>query len=177
MSNITPSPMSQYNKSNPLVILSKKEYDSIIEKNQLISKNFLIICILLILTGTIFLISASVDIFIFDHRSLYRVFGIILSLIFFVCSDTGIIFHTLRRLKYFTHTHPGMLEFNEISSKEMNEILMIGPEDLLQCLHNMYTLEGEINSTSNYLKFLGYAIVSIQIAINFAIVIEGFLSS
>ena len=38
---VTTTPMSQYNKSNPLVILSKKQYSAIMDSIQNLSKGYL----------------------------------------------------------------------------------------------------------------------------------------
>ena len=47
-----------------------------------------------------------------------------------------------------------MTEFDRISGLELNDILMIGNEEVLGCLHKMYEMSGELSIEKKYF-FLG----------------------
>lgn len=159
---VTPSPMSQYNKSNPLVILSKKQYSDTMDFIQTMSRQFIekiiVSGILVAILGILFLVYG-----ILNHIGYYE--GTILGIIFvvFVGISSGYYARYYHLVDRFLHQHEAMQEFNRISDLELNEILMIGNEEVLVCLHKMYELSGEIRIETKYFSLLGVFIILLDI--------------
>ena len=157
---VTTTPMSQYNKSNPLVILSKKQYSQIMDDIQSMTKKFIQKMIFsLILIGIFGVIELLYG--IFAHITVER--GFLLGFFFVITLIIGFGYYLRYRtlVDYFLHRHSAMQEFDRISNLELNEILMIGNEEVLECLHNMYELYGEIYVEKKYFSYLGIFIITI----------------
>ena len=153
------SPMSEFNKSNPLVILSKREYSNIMDLLQAGSKDYVkrIIAIAVLL---IFLIGETALSIFYVQECIVPVS---------ICVGFGIVFAIVYLIYYrhvailYLHKHRGMREFNRISDMELNEIIKIGHEEILSCLHGLYHLKGGLEVHLSVLKFIGNIIIGFEI--------------
>ena len=153
------SPMSEFNKSNPLVMLCKKEYINIMDTLQSCSKSFVErvialgvtmlvsigLLILAIVTGVRWLLYASI---------IWICVGLIFDLLYYL--------YYRRSVYYYMRQHRGMIEFDRISDMELNEILRIGHEELLVCLHGIYELKGGLDVTVTNIKVIGVFLVALE---------------
>lgn len=157
---VTSTPMSQYNKSNPLVILSKKQYSEIMDSIQAMSKRFISNSIFMACILGVFLI-VEVLYGILAHITYLK--GLELGIIFIIlcCIGFGYFLRFRSLTDRFLHQHEAMQEFDRISNLELNDILMIGNEEVLICLHKMYELSGEIRIERKYFDLGGNLIILI----------------
>lgn len=143
------SPMENYNKNNPFIVVSKKKYDTIVDDIHLFGKScikwniILIICWIINVAISVFYIVYNKDYLHCLSIIILLAIGIIISILLF-----------RRDIKYFMISHPKMKEFDRISALEVNDILALNNEDVLKCLHGLYELHGELNATIKFYKIL-----------------------
>lgn len=143
------SPMERYNKNNPFIIIAKKTYDKIVDKLQLMGKECIIVSIVNIVLLILFI--ASRCILVINNDSL--MLSVILILALLVINILSI-YHYRSQIAYFISLHPAMKEFDRLSKLEVNNILSLNNEDILNCVHAMHTLYGELIATTKYLRIL-----------------------
>ena len=156
------SPMENFNKNNPFIVVSKRKYDKIMDDIQMFSANCirdsiinLAIWLFNLILGIIYIYNTNDYIFLSS--------AIIILLIFNLLN----MYQFRRKLKYFISLHPNMKEFDRISSLEVNNILALNNEDVLKCLHGLYELNGELISTKRYyhIGLIIYGLIESVIAI------------
>lgn len=153
------SPMSEFNKSNPLVMLCKREYTNIINDLQNCSKIFLqrmiaigVLFLFLIAGLTVGIVLPNVPLII--GASLAVLVILVMCLLYYLF---------YRRIAmYYMHDHRGMREFDRISDLELNEILKIGHEEILNCLHGLYELKGGLEATVRFIKSIGMMLILLE---------------
>lgn len=150
---VTTTPMSQYNKSNPLVILSKKQYSAIMDSIQNLSKGYLQRTIPSVIFVVIFLF-LEVIYGILAHVTYMKGFELGAVFVILCLINFGYYLRWRSLTEHFLHRHEAMTEFDRISGLELNDILMIGNEEVLGCLHKMYEMSGELSIEKKYF-FLG----------------------
>ena len=154
----TRSPMENYNKNNPLTILTKQVYDTIMDELQQFSKS---IILRLLIMGAISLLFIAYILFIWiDQRQspkaqLTTLFIYVVAIVYFYSWG-------MDRCAYFLKRHPAMLEFDRMSKLEMSAVAELGVEDLLKCLHGEYELLGGLRSTVGIIKRFGEIIIVAQ---------------
>lgn len=139
------SPMENYNKNNPFIVIAKKKYDAIIDGIQSFGRdcirisviNFIIWLILVCLQNYIAFVTAN-----------YIIANFVISITLAINALT--IYRYRKRIEYFISAHPSMQKFDKLSALEVNDILILNNEDILKCVHGLYELHGELKATKDY---------------------------
>lgn len=160
------SPMENFNKNNPFIIIAKKTYDILIDNIHKFSKE----CI------KWNIINAFIALFVFitqiyaiaQQRFILPVFVIIISIFVNICSYICY----LKRIKYFIVDHPSIKEFDRISALEVNNILVLNNEDVLKCVHGLYQEYGELLATIKYYRIWFIIVAVLQIALSIISICE-----
>lgn len=160
------SPMENFNKNNPFIVISKRKYDKIVDDVHTFSKNCIRWSIIII---AIWLIEASIATFFFINNKidLFHLITIPLLAIYIIIT----VFVFRRKIKYFMIIHPNMREFDRISSLEVNNILALNNEDVLNCLHGLFELHGELIATTKYYNMIFNMYLAIEIIVGFRFII------
>ena len=153
------SPMENYNKNNPFIIIAKKTYDTIIDTlhnfTKLYIRNIIII-------GLICAISIGVNIFTFCFTLNYpNIIASVLSIVSFLLLYFGF----KRELAYFINGNQAMMSFEKLANLEVNAILTLNNEDILNCVNTLYSLLGEIRACIRYFKYFSVAIIVLNIVV------------
>lgn len=157
------NPMSQYNKSNPFVMLAKREYTDIMDTLQEAAK-YLMKYTLISVILFFFAFVAPIVYYFVCFMSLMDM--IILGSLVLVLLVLLLLFYFLykKKLKEYIGSSEAMKDFDRISNLELNEILKISNEELLVCLHKMYSLKGCIDTEMRYMKICGLSLMGLNIA-------------
>lgn len=143
----TETPMQNFNRSNPFIILAKKRYDAIIDEIQNFSKFFIKNNIR---TAALLLLSIIWNLVLFYIHKINIAYTI--ELILFILAYIYINFYFYHRISFYLKEHEIMKKFDELSSLQMNQILTLNNEDILNCLYGMNILYGELLSEFKYGK-------------------------
>ena len=160
------TPMVNFNKNNPFIVIAKRKYDQILDSIQLFGsrciRNMIINIIILLITITLG------GIYIYKENTYILIIISVFLLIFF---DILCILLFRRKIKYFMTIHPNMKEFDRVSSAEVNDILTLNNEDVLKCVNGLYELHGELTATIKYynVAFLIYYGIELVIAMAIAL--------
>ena len=155
----TVNPMSQYNKNNPFVILSKQEYDKVMDTLQTLSKAFIKKAVAAVILALMFIGATITSYFIFDQKTFFLILTIT---ILYMVLDGIYTFYYFKIVKFYMYEHEGMMEFDKISNLELNEIQKIGNEEILLCLHKLYSLQGSLKIHVSNLDSIGIILIVTQ---------------
>lgn len=143
------SPMENYNKNNPFIIIAKKTYDLIVDRVHAFSKECLKMFIINAILSVIAITLAILYIIFSKCYFLSIVIGLIVSL------NVMSYFRFKRTVRYFMVEHPSIVEFSRLSELEVNNILSLNNEDLLNCIHGLHMIRGELTCTRAYYFYSG----------------------
>ena len=146
------SPMENFNKNNPFIIVAKKVYDRLIDEIHLFSREYIRI---LIINGTISLIAIGLMVYTFInslYSSLYLIVAVIMLVgTIMIMMMNLLIYSKFRKIvKYYMGYHPALIEFSRISKMEVSDILSLNNEDLFNCVNRLYEAYGEFSATKKY---------------------------
>ena len=141
-----PSPMENFNRKNPLIIIAKKKYDKIVDSIQEFGKNFLRS---LIFSITFTIISMLVMFFLFISKKYDVSLSIFILLILIYAFFILLILRGRRLIAYFLKEHDAMLLFDKVSNMQMNEILTLNNEEILDCIFKLENMKGEMDTKFN----------------------------
>lgn len=167
--------MENFNKSNPFVILSKREYATIMDDIQSMTKMglsyFLILGILFVLK-----IGATVaSIMLHTNDVLIGVIRCIILIAIAICQWLYF-YNTLNR---YQNKNPQLIQFERISNSALNDVVNMSSEDVLKSLHGLYQVRGQLERESYYMKKLFQGLVwifSLQLAYELIIILRGVIS-
>ena len=154
--------MSQFNKNNPFVILSKELYDDIIDSIQLATRNFIKHMISICGLGVVLLGISTLGEILSSLKLSNLCIMALVAIIIFVC---GIFMYFRYITSRYMNDHPAMKEFTRISRMELNEIVKIGNEEILQCLHGLYDLHGSLKIELRDLHVIAVSIILTEVAL------------
>lgn len=144
------SPMENFNKNNPFIIIAKRTYDTIMDTIQEFGKA----CIkATILNLSMLLILLGVNIYtmiINPSRIILSTITIILT----ITINVLLVYSYRRRIAYFITRHSTMKEFERLSNLQVNDILALNNEDILRCINGLHSLHGELTATMRYYHIL-----------------------
>lgn len=149
------SPMENYNKNNPFIILAKNRYHDIISRIHQFTAYALSGMLTYIIICAIYLAINIVGYYGFGMKS--HIFNCMWACLF-------IIFYFVKfkeKLKYFMRDNEAMQEFEALSSLEMSDILTLNNERVMNNVNQLYSLSGELKAVTEIYK----------IAINIAVTI------
>ena len=138
------SPMENFNRNNPFIIIAKKLYDNIIDLVQEFSKD---IIQFYIMNGIVWILSAILGVtsLVLKTYIPYLIFVIGMLVIFIIVANRW-----TNAIHYFMTDHFAMKEFDRISAMQVNDILTLNNEDILNCVQHMHELRGELVATKKY---------------------------
>lgn len=142
------SPMVNFNKNNPFIMIAKRRYDHILDDIQIFGAD----CIrFTIINSIINIIDIGLGIVLIWYNIKYFIPMVVYLVANILLNILGIILFR-RKAKYFMSSHPQMQNFDKISSMEVNVILTMNNEDILKCVNGLYELHGELTATRKYYK-------------------------
>lgn len=152
------SPMENYNKNNPFIIMAKRKYDDIIDTLQLFSKD----CIIMSTVALILWIFMMLIQFYIIAKNIFFP-NIQIKIILVLITNIAIFYSYIKKIKYFMYKHPSMQEFDRISSLEINDILALNNESILKCINSLYELYGELVAVKKYYSTLIKVYIVVEI--------------
>lgn len=152
------SPMEQFNKNNPFVIIAKKTYDTIIDiihswTRDYIKQSITIVILYLISSGIVLYSSLYVKL---DIDIIF--YNIILLIVNIVN-----IFSYRKKISYYLYEHPSTIAFDTMSKMEINEILVLNNEQMLECIYGLKELHGELKKDQIISSMRFWALVMFHI--------------
>lgn len=142
----TTTPMENFNRKNPFIILLKKRYDAVNDLLQdtasILIKN-IIFSIISLFIYSIFCINSII---------IFNSFIMIIPLIIYIAIIIPMVLTYINRIQFYMKKHPSMIEFDKLSNLQMNEILILNNEDIMNCLYNMNIMYGEMKMEFQYKK-------------------------
>ena len=155
-------------------MLCKREYDLIVNSLQLCSKGFVerIIALGVAMLVSIGVLALSIVLQVNWARIvaiLWISVGIVFDLLYYL--------YYRRSMHYYMHQHPGMREFDRVSDMELNEIVKIGNEQILDCLHGMYELKGGLDVTITNIRVIGVFLVALELCCSIGTLLFWILST
>lgn len=160
------SPMENYNKNNPFIIIAKKAYDSLVDNIQIFGKRCISYTVSILLVWTLFAIVEMYNMYITKSY----VIGII-KIASFALINIGMVYNYRKKIEYFISGSPAMQEFSRLSKLEINDILALNNEELLKCVYGLYELRGELKATTRY----HYSYFAIHILLGILVIISTIL--
>lgn len=160
-----PSPMENFNRKNPIIIMVKRKYIIINNEIQNFSKN-IIQCGIYALVSTLFSILSCLIVHVdFVYYLPLFILWILMGIALYLA---------IKKLKYYSVGHPAINNFSKISDMQMNEILTLNNEEVFNCLIDLSTLYGELSMERKYvikiLSVLSTIIVIYSLALIFSVV-------
>ena len=152
------SPMENFNKNNPFIIIAKRTYDTIFDTIQEFGKTCIKATILNV-SVWIILVTAYVYLMITKPS---EIIGAILMIVFTAVVNVVSIYSYRKRIAYFITMHHTMKEFERLSNLQVNDILSLNNEDILKCINGLHSLYGELTATVRYYHLLMPAYTLIQ---------------
>lgn len=149
------SPMENYNKNNPFIILAKNRYHDIISQIHQFTAHALSGMITYTIICAIYVAINIVGYYGFGMKS-YR-FNCVWACLF-------ILFYFVKfkeKLKYFMRDNEAMQEFEALSSLEMSDILTLNNERVMNNVNQLYSLSGELKAVMEMYKI----VINIAVAI------------
>jgi hypothetical protein len=152
--------MSNFNKSNPYVILINKEYDEILNflerQSKKIVKYFIWMGINLFLAIALYIAVGILN----EHW-----FRSIAYLIVFIYLDARIIYSHRDAIGLYMHSHPAMLEFAKLSKLEVNDIIAMDNVDILNARYRLCGMRGAMEADFEYRFKIQFFIMIAQVAL------------
>lgn len=142
------SPMENYNKNNPFIILAKNRYHDIISRIHQFTAYALSGMLTYIIIYAIYLVINIVGYYGFGMKS--HVFNC-------VCACVFILFYYVKfkeKLEYFMRDNEAMQEFEALSSLEMSDILTLNNERVMNNVNQLYSLSGELKAVMEMYKIV-----------------------
>ena len=130
--------MINFNRQNPLIILTKKAY---IDYNQNLQSTvrstvlYSIILVACLIVVTFFTFGASIN-------------AGMISIIFNILIFVSFVAYTYREIRFIVSDSDLIKEFDKVSNAQLNEILALNDEEVFHCLGSMR----ELNATVTCLK-------------------------
>lgn len=141
-----------FNKNNPFVILSKKEYDGYMDNIQETSRNYIKtrnIFWIIISIWSVFLLTTILITKDWKYINAIAIY-LILIVIWFIYR-----WYTMERIRYYLKDSKELKDFEKISEFTSSDIINLDNVALLTALHNFYKLRGGLSIESTYLKRIG----------------------
>ena len=140
--------MENFNKSNPFVILSKREYATIMDDIQGMTKMgltyFLVLGILFVLK-----MGATVaSVMLHTNDALIGVIRCAILIAVAICQWLYF-YNTLNR---YQNKNPQLIQFERISNSALNDVVNMSSEDVLKSLHGLYQVRGQLDRETFYMK-------------------------
>lgn len=142
------SPMENYNKNNPFIILAKNRYHDIISRIHQFTAYALSGMLTYVIICAIYLAINIVG---------YYGFGIKSHSFNCLCACVFILFYFVKfkeKLKYFMRDNEAMQEFEALSSLEMSDILTLNNERVMNNVNQLYSLSGELKAVTEMYKIV-----------------------
>ena len=144
------NPMENFNRSNPFVILSKREYDSLMDDLQKTAKNGLAYSIAIVMILIIGIIISFVGV----RSGVYTISTMGLANGISIFFTAIMIVHFYLILDRYQNKNPFLIEFEKIANASFNDIVDMSSEDVLKGLHSLYRVRGQLEIEKWYLNTL-----------------------
>lgn len=153
------SPMENYNKSNPFVIMARTKYYEIIDLIQETCSQW--IC-RSIIDGVILVVFSILGV-IFTHITHEPLTYIVIWIIVFISLYILECIYKYYTMNKFLVNNETMQNYDKLANLEVSEILSINNEQMMMCINELFELSGSLKTTKNFVDNRDYFRVSLYV--------------